>query len=151
MENKTKEKYLKALIDLKLAMSYNPKINITGFCKDYGLNTNTAWQLTNGGIVLNRGKQGRGVEYVWNTIIPNIKMAEELINRVNKVSGDAMKKTRGGERPNSGGKTKEYENLLLVSYTTYLFFGLIKITTKLNYNEQLISNHIGTEAFNVRN
>lgn len=115
---KTAEKYLKALIDLKLAVKYNNKISILQFCKDYGLSKNTAWQITKGGIILNKGKRGRGADYQWCTIPPNIKMAQELLNRVNNVGSDAMKKTRMNRLEEN---KKQFAKINFSVYYVYLF------------------------------
>jgi len=134
MQNtKTDLKYLNALRDLQQVLKYTNKISLTKFMNDNSLNKNFSTIIVKGGLIKTNGSIGAGIKYEWNTIDANINMAKEVHIKVNQISNDGVKKTRGGKREGSGRKTKLIENRFLESYTTYFFFGLIKIKTELNY------------------
>jgi len=126
-------KYLESLRELHKVLKYTDRISLTKFMNKNSLNKNFANIIIKGGLIKTNGVKGAGTRYEWITIDPNIKMSSKVIEEVNKESLKGMQKTRGGARVGSGRKTKEVENRLLESYTTNLLWGLIKITTKLNY------------------
>lgn len=126
IKEETIEKYFKALTELKMILEYQPKIGLQPFCVKKGLNKNASVHIMNGGLVKNIGSRGKGAEYVWNTINPNLKMAKELLKRCNISSKVAMRKTRGS--------FKTIVKYLKTDYTiTEYLWGLIKIKTKYYY------------------
>ena len=89
-------KYLSALkqIRFNIVELGNNKISLSGICRDLNLSKSAATEIIRGGLVKNLGTKNRGAYYEWNTILPNEKMAKELINRVNYRSNEGMIKTR---------------------------------------------------------
>ena len=82
----TVKKYLSALQQIRynLVELGNNKMSLSKFCRDLNLSKSAATEIVKGGLVKNLGtKRKNGVYYQWNTILPNEKMARELINRVN--------------------------------------------------------------------
>jgi len=92
----TVKKYLSALkqIRFNIVELGNNKINLSGICRELNLSKSAATEMVRGGLIKNLGTKGRGANYKWNTILPNEKMARELINRVNYRSNQGMVKTR---------------------------------------------------------
>ena len=92
----TVKKYLSALkqIRFNIVELGNNKMSLSGICRDLNLSKSTATEIVRGGLVKNLGTKNRGAYYEWNTILPNEKMARELINRVNYRSNEGMIKTR---------------------------------------------------------
>ena len=92
----TVSKYLLALkqIRFNIVELGNNKINLSGICREFNLSKSAATEIIRGGLVKNLGTKGKGVNYVWNTILPNEKMARELVNRVNYRANQGMIKTR---------------------------------------------------------
>ena len=92
----TIKKYLSALkqIRFNIVELGNNKINLSGMCRELNLSKSAATEIVRGGLIKNLGTKGRGVNYQWNTILPNEKMARELINRVNYRGNEGMVKTR---------------------------------------------------------
>jgi len=92
----TVKKYLSALklIRFNIVELGNNKINLSGICRELNLSKSAATEMVRGGLINNLGTKGRGANYKWNTILPNEKMARELINRVNYRSNQGMVKTR---------------------------------------------------------
>ena len=89
-------KYLSALkqIRFNIVELGNNKMSLSGICRDLNLSKSAATEIVRGGLVKNLGTKNRGAYYEWNTILPNEKMARELINRVNYRSNEGMIKTR---------------------------------------------------------
>ena len=89
-------KYLSALkqIRFNIVELGNNKMSLSGMCRDLNLSKSAATEIVRGGLVKNLGTKNRGAYYEWNTILPNEKMARELINRVNYRSNEGMIKTR---------------------------------------------------------
>ena len=92
----TVTKYLSALkqIRFNIVELGNNKMSLSGICRDLNLSKSAATEIVRGGLVKNLGTKNRGAYYEWNTILPNEKMARELINRVNYRSNEGMIKTR---------------------------------------------------------
>ena len=92
----TVTKYLSALkqIRFNIVELGNNKMSLSGICRDLNLSKLAATEIVRGGLVKNLGTKNRGAYYEWNTILPNEKMAKELINRVNYRSNEGMIKTR---------------------------------------------------------
>jgi len=78
----TRLKYLKALKDLQTVLKYQPKISLSGFIKDRSLGKTIQQVLIDENLVKNIGGKGRGTEYKWNTIDPNLKMVDEILVRI---------------------------------------------------------------------
>jgi len=128
----TKEKYFTALKDMHLILEHTDNISITSFIKKYNLSKSSGVSLTRGGIIKNIGTRGKGAKYKWNTIKPNMHMAEEWLKRTNETGNKAMQKTRYQKQ--SKNKTKEFKKHKIIDYSvTKLFFGLIKIKTNYFY------------------
>lgn len=91
----TVKKYTSALkqIRFNIVELGNNKINLSGICRELNLSKSAATEIVRGGLIKNLGTKGRGVNYKWNTIMPNEKMARELINRVNYRGNEGMVKT----------------------------------------------------------
>ena len=92
----TVTKYLSALkqIRFNIVELGNNKINLSEMCREFHLSKSAASEMVRGGLIKNLGTTGRGANYKWNTILPNEKMARELINRVNPSYYQGMIKTR---------------------------------------------------------
>ena len=92
----TVKKYLSALkqIRFNIVELGNNKMSLSGMCRDLNLSKSAATEIVRGGLVKNLGTKNKGAYYQWNTILPNEKMARELINRVNYRSNEGMIKTR---------------------------------------------------------
>ena len=56
--------------------------------------SSAATEIVRGGLVKNLGTKNKGAYYQWNTILPNEKMARELVNRVNYSNNGGRIKTR---------------------------------------------------------
>ena len=92
----TVKKYLSALKQIRfniVELGHN-KINLSGMCRELNLSKSAATEIVRGGLIKNLGTKGRGAYYQWNTILPNEKMARELINRVNYRGNQGMIETR---------------------------------------------------------
>ena len=105
----TIKKHLEVLKELKLALKYQPKINMSGFMKDKKVSKNGAVALIHGKVVENKGGKGATRYYVWNTIEPNLKMAEEWINRMQENSNKSRDKN---VRSKKLLKQKRYDNII---------------------------------------
>ena len=92
----TVKKYLSALqqIRFNIVELGNNKINLREMCREFHLSKSAATEMVRGGLIKNLGTKGRGAYYQWNTILPNEKMARELIKRVNNRGNQGMIKTR---------------------------------------------------------
>ena len=92
----TVKKYLSALkqIRFNIVELGNNKMSLSGMCRELNLSKSAATEIVKGGLVKNLGTKNRGAYYQWNTILPNEKMARELINRVNYRGNQGMIKTR---------------------------------------------------------
>ena len=92
----TVKKYLSALKEIRFNIVElgNNKMSLSGICRDLNLSKSAATEIVKGGLVKNLGTKNKGAYYEWNTILPNEKMARELINRVNYRSNEGMIKTR---------------------------------------------------------
>jgi len=139
MIQETKEKYLKALQDLKTILSVTDKISLSGFCRDRGLSKNVPQILTKNKLILNKGGMAKTARYHWNTIDPNLKMAEKVIQESNKISftsnrksrqkteiGETTYKTYKQEKEQTC-KFKGNENPKMNKKIISLFWGLLKI------------------------
>lgn len=91
---KTEEKYFEALKELHTVLSYTDKVSISGFAKEKGLSTNMPVVLKHGKIIKNLGGRGVNARYKWNTIAPNIKMAQKVVAEVNNLGAASMRSTR---------------------------------------------------------
>ena len=92
----TVTKYLSALkqIRFNIVELGNNKINLSGMCRELNLSKSAATEIVRGGLIKNLGTKGRGANYKWNTILPNEKMARELLNRINYRGSQGMIKAR---------------------------------------------------------
>lgn len=107
-KDETIKKHLEVLKILKEVVKYNPKLSMSKFMKDHKLSNNAAHALTKGKIIINTGGKGYGKNYIWNTIEPNIKMAEEWLNRMQENANKSR------ERKTSCFTDKDFDDLLTV-------------------------------------
>ena len=79
----TVAKYLYALnqIRFNIVELGNNKSNLSGMCRELNLSKSAATEIIKSGIVKKIRSKDIGTHYVWNTILPNEKMARELISR----------------------------------------------------------------------
>ena len=124
----TVKKYLSALqqIRFNIVELGNSKMSLSGICRDLNLSKSAATEIIRGGLVKNLGTKGKGVNYVWNTILPNEKMARELINRVNYRSNEGMIKTR----------SKRIEDVVTISKSEHV---LTVAEKDLTLSEKIVS------------
>ena len=96
IKQSTVKKYLSALkqIRFNIVELGNNKINLSGMCRELNLSKSASTEIVRGGLIKNLGTKGRGANYKWNTILPNEKMARELIIRVNNRGYQGMIETR---------------------------------------------------------
>ena len=96
IRHSTVTKYLSALkqIRFNIVELGNNKMSLSGMCRDLNLSKSAATEIVKGGLVKNLGTKNRGAYYQWNTILPNEKMARELVNRVNYSNNGGRIKTR---------------------------------------------------------
>ena len=139
MNQETKEKHLKALQDLKTILSVTDKISLSGFCRDRGLSKNVPQILTKNKLILNKGGMAKTASFHWNTIEPNLKMAEKVLQESNRISFTSVRKSRQNtERVKTIQKTKQQEkeqtckfkvneNPRMNKKIISLFWGLLKI------------------------
>lgn len=76
-------KYLFALkqIRFNIVELGNNKNSLSKMCRDLNLSKSAATEIIKSGIVKKTISEDVGTYYVWNTILPNEKMARELISR----------------------------------------------------------------------
>ena len=79
----TVKKYLSALkqIRFNIVELGNNKMSLSGMCRELNLSKSAATEIVKGGLVKKIRSKDIGAHYVWNTILPNEKMARELISR----------------------------------------------------------------------
>jgi hypothetical protein len=78
--------YLDFLVNLKSTLELTSYVSITKIAEKNDIHSNVTVALQQGGIIKNIGKHGRGAKWIWaSKVSPNIAMASELINRVQKV------------------------------------------------------------------
>ena len=124
----TVKKYLSALqqIRFNIVELGNSKMSLSGICRDLNLSKSAATEMVRGGLIKNLGTKGRGAYYQWNTILPNEKMARELINRVNYRSNEGMIKTR----------SKRIEDVVTISKSEHV---LTVAEKDLTLSEKIVS------------
>lgn len=121
-------KYLSALKQIRsnIVELGNNKMSLSGMCRDLNLSKSAATEIIRGGLVKNLGTKNRGAYYQWNTILPNEKMARELINRVNYRSNEGMIKTR----------SKRIEDVVTISKSEHV---LTVAEKDLTLSEKIVS------------
>ena len=79
----TVAKYLYALnqIRFNIVELGNNKSNLSGMCRELNLSKSAGTEILKSGILKKTRNKDIGSHYVWNTILPNEKMARELISR----------------------------------------------------------------------
>ena len=124
----TVKKYLSALqqIRFNIVELGNNKINLSRMCRELNLSNSAATEMVRGGLIKNLGTRGRGAYYQWNTILPNEKMARELINRVNYRGNEGMIKTR----------SKRIEDVVTISKSEHV---LTVAEKDLTLSEKIVS------------
>ena len=124
----TVKKYLSALkqIRFNIVELGNNKINLSRMCREFHLSKSAATEMVRGGLIKNLGTKGMGAFYEWNTILPNEKMARELINRVNYRGNEGMIKTR----------SKRIEDVVTISKSEHV---LTVAEKDLTLSEKIVS------------
>ena len=79
----TVAKYLSALnqIRFNIVELGNNKRNLSEMCRELNLSKSAGTEILKSGILKKTRNKDIGSHYVWNTILPNEKMARELISR----------------------------------------------------------------------
>ena len=79
----TVAKYLYALnqIRFNIVELGNNKSNLSKMCRELNLSKSAGTEIVKSGIIKKIRSKDIGTHYVWNTILPNEKMARELISR----------------------------------------------------------------------
>lgn len=131
-KNETALKLLKCLKELKGILMYTEKISLRDFFKQNKMNQRIGTILVNGGIVKNLGSRGRSAKFVWNSIEPNYKMAEEVLKRANNSVNEYKKEKR---KLNKIEKPIKYRDKI-ESITKYQE-GLIKLNHLLKYTSKI--------------
>lgn len=82
------EKYLRFLRDLKETVESNPNVSVSGLIAKHKVSKRCTQALQDGGILRKEGDK-RNSKWFWvSPVLPNIKMADELITRQNKIQID---------------------------------------------------------------
>ena len=82
------EKYLRFLRDLKETVESNPNVSVSGLIAKHKVSKRCTQALQDGGILRKEGDK-RNSRWFWvSPVLPNIKMADELITRQNKIQID---------------------------------------------------------------
>ncbi len=123
-KEKTVQKYFEALKDLHKVLLYTDKIQVGRWAKEHKITSSTASFLQKGGIIKKKNKNG--VTWEWSTIPPNMKMAEELVNRINeKISSYISPASK---------TVKTTDKLILKFSVVKLLWGLIQIKINHHYD-----------------
>ena len=78
MRDETIVKYLEALKELKMILSYTDSMSMNEFCIKKGISKSAATVLRSGGIISNNGKGGKACRWYWTTSVePNKQMSIE--------------------------------------------------------------------------
>jgi len=82
------EKYLRFLRDLKESVDANPSVSVSGIIAKHQVSKRCTQALQDGGILRKEGDK-RSSKWYWSSpVIPNIKMADELFTRQQKIQND---------------------------------------------------------------
>ena len=122
--------YLVALKEIHSALQYTDKISVTAVAKKHKIGKSLSHILISGGILKTNGKQGNAIRYTWAAPIPNLKMAEELRNRLNSYILESQIRNNTKANRQKPEKTKKVEKVTqtkTVIETSY-FWGLYKTT-----------------------
>lgn len=88
------EKYLRFLRDLKETVDSNPNVSVSGLIAKHKVSKRCTQALQDGGILRKEGDK-RNSRWFWiSPVLPNIKMADELIVRQNKIQIDYALKSK---------------------------------------------------------
>lgn len=127
----TSEKYLNILKELREILKFTDKLSLRSYLESKGSGSRCQAEIMKGGIVKNIGGKAKTARYVWNTIEPNIKMAKELQYRVN----NAYRKEEVKILKKSSDLKSNRINREVSYYKTLLFWGLLKVKTKVFYKD----------------
>ncbi len=142
-QNETTLKCLNALVELKDLLKYTEKIPLRKFFADKKLNQRIGTVLVNGGIIKNLGSRGLSAKYVWNTIEPNYKMAEEVIKRANEAVNDYKREKRKKDNKlNPKKKKTKVESVTKYQEALIKLEHLLKYTSKVNLTNFLEVNNL---------
>jgi len=125
-------KYFNTLNKLYEVLQLTDRISMNKFSEQNNVTKNLSTVLQKGGVI-NCLAKGRGSRWEWTSIAPTREMSVKVLKELSKLNPERPG-VRGGKREGAGRKSKSFENRYLDSYTIKLFFGLIKINIKLNYN-----------------
>ncbi|WNH10088.1 hypothetical protein [Thalassobellus suaedae] len=139
--NETVLAYLDALKELKTILEETEKVPLRKFFESKKLNQRTGTIMVNGGLIKNLGSRGISARYVWNTIEPNYKMAEELIKRANEAVNDYKKNKRKDSKLNRKKKAK-VETVTKYQEAIIKLHHILQYTTRINMRDFLVKNHL---------
>ena len=132
----TKEKYLKLLNELFIALKYTSKFSMNAFCIDNNISKSIPKVLASGGVIKNTGGVAGSANWIWISKKPDMKMVDELVYRLSKETSQDYRdarKNNGGPRKGAGRKTKkeELESVLkkqIINIDFSLLWGLIRFS-----------------------
>ena len=94
----TVERYLRFLRDLKEAVDFNPNISVSTIIARHKVSKRCTQALQDGGILRKEGDK-RNAKWFWvSPVLPNIKMADELVTRQQKIQIDYNAKNRAKKK-----------------------------------------------------
>jgi hypothetical protein len=88
------EKYLNFLRDIKAKLDTTSKISMSDYIAKHNISKRTTQALQEGGILTKSGGTKHANWYWSSPVIPNIKMADELITRCTKINFEYQKSHR---------------------------------------------------------
>lgn len=113
-KKKTTEKYLRVLQELYGKTLTPTYMSLRDIEKSWNLTHLFGSEVLKGGLVKFTGeKDGYTRQYVWNTIHPNYKMAEELRKRIAKRNKERMENCKIATKPKTKKETPTKHNLSL--------------------------------------
>lgn len=102
----TVEKYLRFLRDLKEVVDSNPNVSVSGIIAKHKVSKRCTQALQDGGILRKEGDK-RNSRWFWvSPVLPNIKMADELIIRQNKIQIDYSLKNKAKQQKHAKTPTR---------------------------------------------
>lgn len=94
----TVERYLRFLRDLKEAVDFNPNTSVSTIIARHRVSKRCTQALQDGGILRKEGDK-RISKWFWvSPVLPNIKMADELVTRQQKIQIDYNVKNRAKKK-----------------------------------------------------
>jgi len=93
-KEETVMKYLDALKELKVVLKHTDRLSFLKYAVDNNLSKNFPNVMIKNKLILNKGGKANTARYHWNTIPPNVKMAERVLDECNNIGVSAMRTTR---------------------------------------------------------